>query len=149
MRTYIIHRIPRPQSIIRKNEILLELNQKLDKISAEIAKKNEDSPIVNKIHKIREEIKRNIESDNNWKKFEENFDMVYENYLKKLSEVYPQLTINDKRLCAYLKMGLSSKDMAPLLNMSFRSVEMSRHRLRKKLSLTRDINLTEFLQKFH
>ena len=75
--------------------------------------------------------------------------MVYENYLKKLSEVYPQLTINDKRLCAYLKMGLSSKDMAPLLNMSFRSVEMSRHRLRKKLSLTRDINLTEFLQKFH
>jgi len=58
------------------------------------------------------------------------------------------LTVSDKKLCAYLKMGLSSKDIAPLLNMSFRSVEMSRYRLRKKLDLNREENLTEFLQNF-
>ena len=74
--------------------------------------------------------------------------MVHENYLKRLVEQFPQLNINDQRLCAYLKMGLSSKEIAPLLNMSYRSVEMSRYRLRKKMELNRDVNLTEFLQHF-
>ena len=74
--------------------------------------------------------------------------MVYENYLKRLGEQFPALTVSDKKLCAYLKMDLSSKDIAPLLNMSYRSVEMSRYRLRKKLNLDREVNLTEFLQNF-
>jgi FixJ family two-component response regulator len=65
-----------------------------------------------------------------------------------LSEKFPNLTISDKKLCAYLKMDLSSKDIAPLLNMSFRSVEMSRYRLRKKMELERDVNLSDFLQNF-
>ena len=56
-------------------------------------------------------------------------------------------SISDKKLCAYLRMDLSSKDIAPLLNMSFRSVEMSRYRLRKKMDLDRDVNLVEYLQK--
>ncbi len=97
---------------------------------------------------MQDDIKHNIEHDNNWKRFAENFDLVYENYLMRLSERFPNLTISDKKLCAYLKMDLSSKDIAPLLNMSFRSVEMSRYRLRKKMVLDRDINLSEFLQNF-
>ncbi len=97
---------------------------------------------------MQDDIKKNIERDDNWKKFEANFDIVYENYLKRLGEKFPVLTVSDKKLCTYLKMGLSSKDIAPLLNMSFRSVEMSRYRLRKKLELNREINLTEYLQNF-
>jgi DNA-binding CsgD family transcriptional regulator len=97
---------------------------------------------------MQDEIRVNIEHDNNWKKFQENFDLVYENYLKRLGEQFPALTVSDKKLCAYLKMDLSSKDIAPLLNMSYRSVEMSRYRLRKKLNLDREVNLTEFLQSF-
>jgi DNA-binding CsgD family transcriptional regulator len=93
-------------------------------------------------------IKQNIENDSNWKRFEENFDLVYENYLKRLSEMYPDLNTSDKKLCAYLKMDLSSKDIAQLLNMSIRSIEMNRYRLRKKMDLDRDVNLSEFLQKF-
>ena len=100
------------------------------------------------IERVQDDIRKNIERDDNWKKFETNFDIVYENYLKRLGTDYPALTVSDKKLCAYLKMGLSSKDIAPLLNMSFRSVEMSRYRLRKKLNLNRDVNLTEFLQNF-
>ncbi|MDD3079830.1 MAG: triple tyrosine motif-containing protein [Paludibacter sp.] len=135
-------------NLIRKNEILLELNDKLGKISNDISENSEPSSLVKRISKIREEIKVNIEHDNNWKKFQENFDLVYENYLKRLGNQFPVLTVSDKKLCAYLKMDLSSKDIAPLLNMSYRSVEMSRYRLRKKLNLDRDTNLTEFLQKF-
>lgn len=135
-------------NLIRKNEILFEINNKLDKIGNEILDKEDSNAIVRKIRKMQDEIKVNIEHDNNWKKFQENFDLVYENYLKRLGEQFPVLTVSDKKLCAYLKMDLSSKDIAPLLNMSFRSVEMSRYRLRKKLNLDRDVNLTEFLQNF-
>lgn len=86
--------------------------------------------------------------DNIWQQFEENFDIVYDDFLKRLGEQYPQLTVSDKKMCAYLKMDLSSKEIAPLLNLTVRSVEMTRYRLRKKLGLSREDNLTEFLQNF-
>lgn len=69
-------------------------------------------------------------------------------YLTRLADSFPELTLGDKKLCAYLKMGLSSKEIAPLMNLTFRSVEMTRYRLRKKLRLSRDQNLIDFLQKF-
>ncbi len=134
-------------NVIRKNEILFEINNKIEKIATDISA-DELSSVKKRLQKIQQDIKLNIERDDNWKKFEENFDMIYENYLKRLKEKYPSLTVSDKKLCAYLKMGLSSKDIAPLLDMSFRSVEMSRYRLRKKLELSRDENLTDFLQNF-
>ena len=133
-------------TVIRKNEILLDINQNLTRVTTEISQSSDAKSILKKIQKMQENIKENIEQNNNWKKFAENFDLVYENYLKRLADEYPHLTISDKKLCAYLKMDLRSKDIAPLLNMSFRSVEMSRYRLRKKMDLSRDINLTEFLQ---
>ncbi len=135
-------------NLIRKNEILLEISQNLTKVSSGINEQSEPHSILKVIAKMQDNIKHNIEHDNNWKRFAENFDLVYENYLMRLSERFPVLTISDKKLCAYLKMDLSSKDIAPLLNMSFRSVEMSRYRLRKKMELDRDINLSEFLQNF-
>ena len=133
-------------NLIRKNEILLEVNNQLNKISEAINSKEAPHKVISSLSKIQMDIKQNIEHDNDWKKFEQNFDLVYEDYLKRLSEQFPQLNISDKKLCAYLKMDLSSKDIAPLLNMSVRSVEMTRYRLRKKMNLERDINLSEFLQ---
>lgn len=135
-------------NLIRKNEILMDINNNLGKIQDEISGIEPAQNSAKRIRRMQDDIRKNIEHDNNWKKFQENFDMVYENYLKRLSEQYPALTVSDKKLCAYLKMDLSSKDIAPLLNMSYRSVEMSRYRLRKKLNLERDINLTDFLQNF-
>ena len=135
-------------NLIRKNEILLNISQKLSNVIYEISEKNESKSVLKEITKMQDEIKQNIQRDNNWKKFAENFDLVYENYLMRLGEHFPQLTISDKKLCAYLKMDLSSKDIAPLLNMSYRSVVMSRYRLRKKMELDREINLSEFLQRF-
>ena len=134
--------------LLRKNEILLDILQNLSKLSTGIDDKTEPVVVLKAINKMQDDIRHNIEHDNNWKRFAENFDLVYENYLTRLGESFPNLTISDKKLCAYLKMDLSSKDIAPLLNMSFRSVEMSRYRLRKKIDLGRDINLAEFLQNF-
>lgn len=133
-------------NVIRKNEMLLDIIQKLEKISTEISIKSGEPTQLKQFKKMQEDIRKNIETDNNWKKFQENFDMVYEDFLKRLGEQHPGLSSSDKKLCAYLKMELSSKDIAPLMNMSYRSVEMSRYRLRKKFNLSRDISLTDFLR---
>lgn len=97
---------------------------------------------------MRENIDSNIRHDDDWKKFEKNFDIVYDEYLTRLGNTFPELTVSDKKLCAYLKMDLSSKEIAPLMNLTYRSVEMTRYRLRKKLNLSREQNLIEFLQRF-
>jgi DNA-binding CsgD family transcriptional regulator len=65
--------------------------------------------------------------------------------LKKVKEKHPKLTPNDLRLCAYLRLNLSSKEIAPLLNISPRSVEVKRYRLRKKMDLPHDFNLTNYI----
>jgi DNA-binding CsgD family transcriptional regulator len=135
-------------NLIRKNEMLFEVIDNINKASHEIKNNSDTNGIITRLNKLERNIRQNIENDNNWKKFEENFDLVYENYLKRLGEMYPELNVSDKKLCAYLKMDLSSKDIAPLLNMSVRSVETNRYRLRKKLDLDRDSNLSEFLQRF-
>lgn len=134
-------------NLIRKNEILLKISEDIA-TAAELVSDNEEEKSVRLMNKIRKNIRENIEFDNHWQKFEANFDLVYENFLKRLSEKYKNLTVSDKKLCAYLKMGLSSKDIAPLLNISAHSVEMARYRLRKKLELGRETNLTDYLQNF-
>ncbi|MDD3079824.1 MAG: triple tyrosine motif-containing protein [Paludibacter sp.] len=135
-------------NLIRKNEILLEIIENIEKTSYDIRKNNDSNAILTRLNRMEKNIRQNIQNDNNWKRFEENFDLVYENYLKRLGETYPDLNVTDKKLCAYIKMNLSSKDMAPLLNMSVRSIETNRYRIRKKLELGREVNLADFLQKF-
>lgn len=135
-------------NLIRKNEILLKIKEDLDKLYTYVPGREDEAKMTKVLGKIQKDIRENIEHDDDWQKFEHNFDMVYEDYLKRLGERFPQLTVGDKRLCAYLKMDLCSKDIAPLLNMSVRSVEMARYRLRKKMELSRDVNLTDFLQHF-
>lgn len=133
-------------NIMRKNETLIDLIASLDKIYDNVNNQMPSEKISKQIKHLQKQIQENIEHDNDWHRFEENFDVVYENFLSRLSKTYPQLNVTDRRLCAYLKMGLSSKEIAPLLNMSVRSVEMTRYRLRKKMGLGRDTNLAVFLQ---
>ena len=66
-------------------------------------------------------------------------------FIKELKTKYPKLTPNDLKLCTYLRLNLSSKEIAPLLNISVRSVEISRYRLRKKMGLPTEINLVDHI----
>lgn len=134
-------------NLIRKNEILMKLEEHIGMVIPNVAAGNVNNAAA-ELRKVQKEIRENIEHDNDWDKFASNFDLVYENYLKRLGERYPNLNMNDKRLCAYLRMDLQSKDIAPLMNISVRSVEMARYRLRKKMGFSRDVNLSEYLQNF-
>src|SRR5690606_17481449 len=83
--------------------------------------------------------------DLDWDLFEKSINEAHENLFKKLKSDYPALVPNDLKLCAYLRLNMSSKEIASLLNISTRGVEIRRYRLRKKLNLPTEKNLTEFL----
>lgn len=94
---------------------------------------------------IKKAIKINSVNKHHWETFETNLNQIHNKFIIALSDKYPNLTPKDINLCVYLKMNLSSKEIAPLMNISFRGVELHRYRLRKKLNLIQDENLSKFL----
>ena len=87
-----------------------------------------------------------IEKNNaNWEQFVSHFDEVNNDFLKKLKTKFPKLSKTDLKVCAYLQLNLSSKEIAQLMNISVRGVEIGRYRLRKKLNLETEQNLNDFL----
>lgn len=132
-------------NVIRKNEMLQDIASKISKIQAS---SDINHNVQRQLAAIQASIEENISHDDDWSTFNRNFDVVYGNYTKRLHEMYPQLTPADLRLCCYIKMGLSSKEIAPLINISFKSVEMARYRLRKKINLDGDVSLADYLANF-
>ena len=120
---------------------MIKKNQFLNKIKNDLM--NAESDInVNKVIKT---IDNNLNNQDDWKFFEEAFNNADREFLKKIKSIHETLTKNDLKLCAYLRLNLSSKDIAPLLNISLRSVEIKRYRLRKKMKLTHNEGLTEYI----
>ncbi|MFL9845141.1 helix-turn-helix and ligand-binding sensor domain-containing protein [Flavobacterium rhizosphaerae] len=95
--------------------------------------------------KIKKIIKTSSISKNEWQSFEKNLMKSHEEFVERLTAKYPELTSKDIKLCIYLRMNLSSKEIAPLMNISFRGVELHRYRLRKKLDITTEDNLSKFM----
>ncbi len=84
----------------------------------------------------------------NWEEFEKRFVDINQNFYEKLREKFPNISTSDSRLCALIKLKFSSKEIAQLLGITNESVHTIRSRLRKKLDLPRDINLTEYISQF-
>lgn len=130
--------------LIQKNEILLKIKEELQALRA-----TPDSNFTGRHYqKITHLIDTHISSNHDWQVFEMNFSQVHEQFFKRLKASFPDLTPSDLKLAAYLKMNLSSKEIAPLLNISIRSVENKRYRLRRKLNLAEEDNLTEFMLQY-
>jgi len=133
-------------NFLRKNEILTDIKSELFKVmdSLKSGKTNESKKML---LLVRNKIDSNIQGDDVLKRIEEQFDLVHNNFMKRLREKHPDLSNNERMMCAYLKMDLSTKEIAPLLNISIRGVETIRYRLRKKFNLDRDENLTDYIMK--
>ena len=124
---------------------LIQKNKMLNDLKAVIAKEekvNNNRQYKQRIYNL---INRNIDNDEDWEIFEKNFAEVHQDFLEKLKEMYPNITAGELKLAAYIKMNLSSKEIAPLLNISVRSVENKRYRLRKKMGISHKSNLSEHL----
>jgi len=122
-------------SIVKQGELIDSIQKILD------SEKN----ITSLKSKISKAIKINALNKNEWKSFEENLLKSNEDFVKQLTYNYQNLTSKDIKLCIYLKMNLSSKEIAPLMNISYRGVELHRYRLRKKMDLDSSINLNLFM----
>jgi len=84
-------------------------------------------------------------SDNGWEQFEEQIDLAYNEFFTKLSEKFPELSANERKLCGLLRMNLSSKEIAQITFQEASSVDVARYRLRQKLGLDKEENLSNFL----
>lgn len=128
-------------SLVYKNELLQKLSQEISKL------KDGSGKLISEEQqrKIQHVITEGMNDERDWVLFENSFNDAHESFFKKLKAKHPDLVPNDLKLCAFLHMNMSSKEMASLLNISLRGVEIRRYRLRKKLNIPHDMNLTEFL----
>jgi DNA-binding CsgD family transcriptional regulator len=131
-------------TLIKKNEILVSIKNEI------IAQKEIlGSQYPNKYYdKVIRMLDENLSSEDDWAIFQTNFDRIHENFFRNLHATYPELTSNDLRFCAYLRLNLSSKDIAHLMNISLKGVEVGRYRIRKKIGLPSTKSLTEFMIEF-
>ena len=90
-------------------------------------------------------IDHNIDEAETWNLFKEAFENTDQDFFKKIKELHSGLSPNDLKLCAYLRLNLSSKEIAPMLNISPRSVEVKRYRLRKKMNLEAKTGLVDYI----
>lgn len=128
-------------SIIKKNEFLMDLKTIIEKHKTELGSRYPDK-YYNYLNK---KIDENITNQDDWQIFENNFERAHEQFFTKMRASFPELTPGDLRLCAYLRMNLSSKEIAPLLGISVRGVENHRYRLRKKMNLEHDESLVNMI----
>ncbi len=122
-------------SLVKKNELLQQIKEEL--LAGNDPKKN--------IREVVKTIDRNTDEAETWELFRDAFENADRDFFKKVKDRHPELTPNDLKLCAYLRLNLSSKEIAPMLNISPRSVEVKRYRLRKKMGLERETGLTEYI----
>ncbi|MCL2650966.1 MAG: hypothetical protein FWD60_08085 [Candidatus Azobacteroides sp.] len=128
-------------SIIRKNEALAEIKSELteqkEKLGTQYPHKYYD--------KLVKMIDSNLSSEDDWLIFQSNFDRIHENFFRNLKATYPDLTSTDLKFCAFLRLNLNTKEMAHLMNITIKGVEVGRYRLRKKLKLASESSLVDFM----
>ncbi|MDI1317292.1 hypothetical protein [Flavobacterium sp.] len=119
---------------------MLEKNELLDEIKTLLNRKEATSET-----EIKKIVSKYTIQENNWKDFDSHFESVNKNFYTRLKGKYPDISSNDLKICALIKLNLSIKEMASILNISPDSVKTARHRLRKKLQLSTEENLTDFI----
>lgn len=128
-------------NLVQKKEFLLKITDELNKLN----KTGKETVDAAELKKIIRSLGSEEKLDEEWKQFSIHFNNVHSNFLITLKKNFPGLSAHELKLCAYLRMNLSSKEMAQLMSISVRGVEISRYRLRKKLQLQQKEDLFQFL----
>jgi ligand-binding sensor domain-containing protein/DNA-binding CsgD family transcriptional regulator len=145
LRTEMIHRdkelANQTMNIVQKNKFILKIKEEL----AQINKSTQNPEVKIKLDLLGQKLDREIDNKQQYKVFETYFEEAHEEFFSRIKEKHPQLSPRELHLCAYLRMNLSTKEIATLLNISVRGVEISRYRLRKKLELSPRENLSIYI----
>ena len=127
---------------------LVQRGKVIEKIKVELASASNGNDAVansNNFKRLLRLIKEVEKGEKDWEQFNHHFNNVHADFFKHLQRSFPDLTSNELKLCAFIKMNLSSKEIAQLMNITIKAVEVGRYRLRKKLALHTDTNLHSFL----
>ena len=119
----------------------LKRNEFLNKIKKDLT----DMESLTKVGQLIKKINKNLKNNDDWQYFEDAFNNADKDFFKEIKAKHQELTNNDLKLCAFLRLNLSSKEIAPLLNISVHSVEIKRYRLRKKMNLSREIRIVDYI----
>lgn len=131
-------------NLIQKNQLLNQIKNTLKNLNKEL----DDKQHITQLNRIVKSIDRDLASGEEWGQFQDNFDQVHGQFITRLKEAYPGLTPQELKFSAYIRMNLNTKEIANLLNISVRGVEIGRYRVRKKLNLERKDNLSDFILRF-
>lgn len=124
--------------LVERSDALLKVKDELQRLH----KKTGENHDIKKAIQLLNDVEKN---NANWEQFATHFDEINNDFLKKLKSKYPALTNTDLKMCTYLHLKLSSKEIAQLMNISVRGVEISRYRLRKKLAIPQEKTLYDYL----
>lgn len=130
-------------SHLHKNQSLQQIKQKLEELLVNLG-----STEKRKVKSIVKEINKESEDHDYWDKFEHQFNKSHDNFLERFKFQYPDLSKRELRICAYLRMDLENQEIATLMNVSVRTLETSRYRIRKKIGLEKRKSLTKMITRF-
>ncbi|PRY55165.1 regulatory LuxR family protein [Arcticibacter pallidicorallinus] len=124
--------------LVQRGKLLARIREEL----LQETKENNNGTELKRVIRMLAEAEK---SDSDWTQFARHFDQIHSNFLSRLKERFPDLSSNDLKLCAYLKMNMTSKEIAQLMSITIKAVEVSRYRLRKKLQIPSDVALFDYL----
>lgn len=130
---------------------LVKRNQAIQTLLDELERQKETlgDRYPNKLYmRMKSLMEESLNDQADWLLFESHFNSAHQNFIDRLRQQYSDITTGDLRICCLLRMNLSTKEIASLLNVSIRAIELRRYRLRKRLSLDGDTNLIDFLMSF-
>ena len=131
--------------LVKKGELVTKIKEEIQHVM-----KNLDNPrMIADFKKIIKTLNEDDNMDKEWENFSKHFDKVHSDFLVVLKDKHPTTSANELKLSAYLRMNLSTKEIAKLMNISVRGVDISRYRLRKKLQLATEISLFDYLISIH
>ena len=131
-------------NLVVKNEFMENIKEEIR--AAKITDKVEDKQRA--LERIIKEIDTNLKVQEDWKQFERHFDQVHGDFLKRLTTQFTSLTPGEQKLCAFLRLNMETKEIANLMGVSLRGVEVTRYRLRKKFKLETQQNLSKFILEY-
>lgn len=130
-------------NLVKKNEVLQQLKEHIE---------NNDKPneagMDSILQTIRKEINSSLADDKSWERFEEQFNLIHVDFLRTIARLYPSLSPVELRICTLLKINLSSKEIASMLCIEAKTVEVYRYRIRQKMKLEQGTNLVQHLISF-
>ncbi len=131
-------------NLVVKNEFMENIKEEIRQ--AKITDKVEEKQRA--LEHIIKEIDTTLKVQEDWKQFEHHFDRVHGDFLKRLTIEFTDLTPGEQKLCAFLRLKMDTKEIANLMAISLRGVEVTRYRLRKKFKLETHQNLSKFILEY-